>query len=772
MVLNSAHWGSFRAVVEDGALKNILPFERDAAPSPLLDGMVEAFSHPTRIRRPAIRKGWLERGAASDGAGRGVEPFVEVPWDEALDLAATALADVRERAGNTAIFGGSYGWSSAGRFHHAKTQLKRFLNCFGGCVAQVNNYSFGAGMVLLPHVLGDNTLLYGRSTDWRSIAANTDVLVAFGGLPTRNTQIESGGCGEHVQARWLKALGERGCHIVNVSPIRDDIEGDMAADWWPIVPGTDTALLLALCHTLLAETLHDRAFLATHCTGFEAFADYLVTGREGGAFDADWAAGICQLDAGAIRDLARSLVRQRSFIALNWSLQRSDFGEQTFWAAIALAAMTGQIGLPGGGVGFGYGSMNGTGNAVSRFRTPVLPAGLNPTGLAIPVARIADLLLRPGETLAYDGAEIDLPDIKLVYWAGGNPFHHHQDLNRLARAWQRPETIIVHETHWTATARRADIVLPATTTLERNDIGASSSDRFLIAMKQAVAPFAEARDDYAILAALANRLGIADAFTEGRDEAGWLRHLYEKTQQGSAAYGLSLPDFESFWQQDFVELPAPAQPYDAYAAFRAAPDKERLRTPSGKIELFSERIAGFGYDDCPGHPVWRPAREWLGSPLAARYPLHLISNQPRTRLHGQLDPVGASRASKIQGREPIRIHPQDAAARGLADGDVVRVFNDRGACLAGVVTSDAVRRGVVQMATGAWYSPVDPADPGSLDAHGNPNVLTHDLGTSRLSQGPSAESVLVEVTAYREPLPPVRAVDPPSLLSTRSPGEA
>ncbi|QIB34602.1 molybdopterin-dependent oxidoreductase [Ancylobacter pratisalsi] len=762
-VLHSSHWGAFRVGVENGRLTDIQPFERDADPSALLAGMKDYFDHPTRIRRPAVRRGWLENGPDSDTAKRGADPFVEVSWDEALDLAAAELARVKREHGNRAIFGGSYGWSSAGRFHHAKTQVKRFLNAFGGCVEQVNNYSFGAAMVLLPHIVGDNRFLYGPTTHWRAIAKNTEILLAFGGLPGRNTQIESGGCGEHVQKRWLRELAGRARRIVNVSPLRDDIE-ETACEWWPICPGADTALLLALAHTLLTEGLADRAFLERCTTGHERFADYVLSGRGAAGFDAEWAAGICELAAPDIRELARQLVAHRSFITLNWSLQRSDYGEQPYFAAVALAAMIGQIGLPGGGIGFGYGSMNGIGNAVPRFRTPLLPTGTNAVDLAIPVARVSDLLLRPGETIAYNGRELTFPEIQLVYWAGGNPYHHHQDLNRLQRAWQAPRSIIVHETHWTATARRADIVLPATTTLERNDIGTSSSDRFMIAMKQAVPPFAEARDDYSIFRALAERLGVAEAFTEGHDEMAWLRRLYEDARTSSNAGGLALPDFEHFWEQGLIELPATEAPFNLLADFRADPEGRPLATPSGRIEIFSATIDGFGYADCPGHPVWRPAREWRGAAAAQRYPLHLITNQPRTRLHGQMDVVGISQTSKIDGREPIRVHPADAARRNLKDGAIVRVFNDRGACLAGVVVSQDLRPGVVQMATGAWFDPVHPGVPGSLDAHGNPNVLTHDIGTSSLSQGPSALSCLVEIEAFNAPLPELSIGAPPPFI--------
>jgi biotin/methionine sulfoxide reductase len=204
--------------------------------------------------------------------------------------------------------------------------------------------------------------------------------------------------------------------------------------------------------------------------------------------------------------------------------------------------------------------------------------------------------------------------------------------------------------------------------------------------------------------------------------------------------------------------------------FRMDPEAYPLATPSGKIEIFSQTIADFGYADCIGHPAWYEKREWLGAGLARRFPLHLLSNQPRTRLHSQLDHGVTSQESKIQGREPMRINPHDAAERGIGDGDVVRVFNDRGAFLAGVHVSDELRRGVVQISTGAWYDTLDPADPLSLEIHGNPNAVTNDIGTSSLAQGPSANSCLVEVERYQGAIPPLSVFSPPTLVDACGPG--
>ncbi|MEL7157499.1 MAG: molybdopterin dinucleotide binding domain-containing protein, partial [Actinomycetota bacterium] len=263
-----------------------------------------------------------------------------------------------------------------------------------------------------------------------------------------------------------------------------------------------------------------------------------------------------------------------------------------------------------------------------------------------------------------------------------------------------------------------------------------------------------------VYTALAERLGFADGFTEGRTADEWVRHLYEQFRKANP----TAPPHDEFWSEGHLvhDMPSMGETEQVFLAeFRADPEAAPLATPSGRLELFSETIAGYDYDDCVGHPRWYEPYERLGGAGSDRWPLHLVSNQPRNRLHSQFDHAAASAAGKVAGREPVRLHPVDAAARGISDGDVVRLFNDRGACLAGAVVSDALRPGVVQLATGAWY---DPNDDG-MCKHGNPNVLTRDKGTSQLAQGPSAHTCLVEVERFEGTPPPVTAFEPPPLVA-------
>ena len=224
-----------------------------------------------------------------------------------------------------------------------------------------------------------------------------------------------------------------------------------------------------------------------------------------------------------------------------------------------------------------------------------------------------------------------------------------------------------------------------------------------------------------------------------------------------AEAGHEAPDFDTFWRRGELELPMQADDGGIVAAFRRDPEAHPLPTPSGKIEIASETIAGFGYDDCPGHPVWLAPTDVPD----ARHTLRLIANQPARRLHSQLDFGEHSQAGKQRGREVARLHPSDAAARGIADGDIIRLFNDRGACLAAAALTEDVCPGVVHLPTGAWYDPADPEEDAPLCVHGNPNVLTRDVGTSRLAQGCTGQLTAVEVERFTGNLPPIRAYEPP-----------
>lgn len=761
-VPHCTHWGAFQLLVQDGRIVGVEPYAEDPAPSDIIRSVPEWVDPAYRVAKPSVREGWLKSRERSDGAGRGVERFVEVDWDTALGLVAGEIDRVRGEHGNAAIFAGSYGWTSSGRVNHAPNLLKRMLNLVGGFTGHTDTYSIAAGAVLVRHVLGDDAAYNGGANTLDSVAEHTELLLVFGALSPRTAQNESGGIARHKLETHLRRLAERKVRVVLVSPFREDLPEWLDAEWWPIRPNTDTALMLALTREIVAAGRHDADFLARCCSGAPQLLDYLAGSADGTVKDAAWAGGITGIEPARIRALALALQARRSMITVSWSLQRADHGEQPFWAALGLAAAAGHLGRPGGGVGYGYASLGGVGTDYALARSPAVPQGRRPITSFIPVARITDLLEKPGQPFTYQGGSYTYPDTRLVYWAGGNPYHHHQDLNRLRRAWQRPETVVVQEPFWTATARRADIVLPASTSLERNDLAGNKRSDRVMAMHQAVAPVGMAKGDYAIFQELSAHLGVEAAFTEGRSEMDWIEYAYAVTRDDAARQGFAMPEFAEFWATGMAEMPC-RRHYTYLADFRADPDAHPLQTATGRVILHSPEIEQLGLADSPPHPAWLPPAEWLGSAETARHPFHLISHQPKGRLHSQLDFAQNSMAKKRDGREVALLHPTDAARLEIATGETVRLWNGRGACLAVAEVTDAVRPSVVILPTGAWFAPAD-AGEDSLDLAGNPNVLTLDKGSSGFGQGCAAHTCLVSVERYRGNAPPP-SFAPPELVA-------
>lgn len=751
MKYTAAHWGSYTFAPGDA---DLTPVADDPRPSQIGRGWVSASRNSkARVLAPVARKGWLE---GDKGANRCDDSFVEISWDRATKLVAQEIDRVRTTHGNGAIFGGSYGWSSAGRFHHAQSQMRRVLALAGGFTSSRETYSHAAAEVIYPHIIGiSNNTFQNDMTAMPLIAEHCELVLAFGGIHSRTAQIASAGTSTHEVGPQLQALTDAGVRLINVTPERAE-----AGEWLSIRPGTDTALILALIHEIVAAGRENRDFLATYTSGWDTLKAYVMGDSDGMPKSANWAGPLCDLDPQVIRDLAAELTAKRAMISLAWGMQRADHGEQPLWAGLALACVLGQIGQPGTGYAFGYGSTTPVGRASRQFPWPSLPKLQNAVKDFIPVARISDALLHPRERYAHNGQTRSYPDLKLIWWSGGNPYHHHQDLFRLERAWTRPETVIVSEHAWTATARRADLVLPATTPLERDDLMMNRRDPALFYMSQFHAPLGQARDDYDFCHEIADHLGAAAAFSEGRTSAQWLQHMWGQARDVGRKAGFDMPDFEAFKAAGRFDVPQATQHRIAFKNFIEDPQGHPLGTESGKFTLTNTHIAAMGHSDCPGHPAWLPPVE--GAPLTPGH-YHLISGQPATRLHGQNDQGSEAASAKVKEREVCVMHPDTARRIGVGPDDIVKLSNVRGACLCAVAVSDGIRTDCLSLPTGAWFDP-QIIDGERIDVHGNPNALTLDKGCSALSQGNMAHTCVVTAEKWDKPLPALSVTEPPVIM--------
>ena len=765
-VLTGAHWGVMKAKVEGGRFVEAIPFAKDPLPTSLVEYTPDMVYSQSRIRHPMVRGGFLKEGPKSNSGKRGRDAFVQVSWDKALELVASELKRVRATSGPSAIYAGNPGWKSPGKLHSSSAALARLLNLNGGYTPAMGDYSTGAGQVIMSHVMG-NMEVYSQQTAWPVVLKESDLIVMWGSDPM--TTLKMGWVlPDHYGYAGLKKLKESGKKVISIDPFLSDSAQYLRADWIAPRPNTDTAILLAVAYTLEKEKLHDEKFLKDYTVGFDRFSEYLKGAEDGQEKTPEWAASISGLSAERIRELARQMSSSRTMIMGGWSIQRADHGEQPYWALVTVAAMLGQIGLPGGGFGFSYHYASGGAPSCNSAVPGGFSGGKSPDNMpeGIPVARISDALLHPGESIDFNGHQVTFPDIKLVYWAGGNPFHHQQDRNKMIRAWDKPETVIIQDQFWTASAKFADIVLPISTSFERNDLemGGDYSTRFLFPMHKVIDPLYESKSDFEVCAAIADRLGYKNQFTEGKNEMDWLRTFYDAAFKQAGAKGIDIPSFSKFWESGvYVEFKKQknSDAWVRHADFREDPLLEPLGTPSGLIEIYSKTIAKMGYQDCAGHAKWYEPAEWLGSSKSESYPLHLLSPHPADRLHSQANHSKLREKYSIQGREPVWINDQDASVRGIQNGDVVRVFNERGEVLAGAYVTDRLRPGVVRLREGGWYDPAKPGVSGSLCKYGDVNVLTLDQGASSLSQANIANTALVQIEKFKGTLPEVTAFLPP-----------
>ena len=773
-VISGSHWGAFHATVKDGRFVAIKPWEHDPHPSHQLPGVMDSVYSPTRIKFPMIRRAWLEKGPGSSVETRGDGDFVRVTWDQALDLVTKELQRVEQKYGPAGTFAGSYGWMSPGSLHNCQTLMRRMMNLKGSYVSSSGDYSTGAAQIIMPHVMG--TLeVYEQQTVWPVVVKETELLVFWGADPLKTNQI-SWSVADHGAYPGLQAFKETGKKVIVIDPLRTETVTYFGAEWIAPRPQTDVALMLGIAHTLYTEKLHDAKFLKDYTTGFDKFADYLTGKADGTPKDAAWAEKICSIPADTIKDLARRFAKSRTMLAGGWGMQRMHHGEQAHWMLVTLAAMLGQIGLPGGGFGLSYHyASGGAPSATAPVLGSITDGGKPKEGAAwlatsgaasIPCGRVVDMLMNPGKEFDFNGKRETYPTCKLAYWVGGDPFAHHPQRNRQIEAWQTLDTFIVQDFVWTPTARHADIVLPATSAYERNDLSAVGdySAIAIVAMKKIVEPLFEARNDYDIFADIAKRLGKEHEFTEGKSEMDWLRGFYDDALKQAQAKKTPMPDFDTFWNGDgIVEFPVTdeAKSFVRYAKFREDPLLQPLGTPSGLIEIYSKNIEKMGYDDCPPHPTWMEPAERLGGPTT-KYPLHIVACHPNSRLHSQLGGTKLNESYRIAGREPGLINPVDAAARNLKDGDVARVFNDRGQILVGIKVTEDVRPGVMRVYEGGWYDPAEPTKPGTLDKQGDVNVLSFDLGTSKLAQGNTAQTVVADAEKFVGTPPAVTVFLPPT----------
>ncbi|MGS0682334.1 trimethylamine-N-oxide reductase TorA [Shewanella sp. 125m-7] len=782
-----SHMGAFKMKRKNGVISEVIPFDTDMYPTDMINGIKGLVYNESRIRYPMVRLDFLLKGHQSDTKQRGDFRFVRVTWDKALGLFKDSLDLIQTKYGPSGLHAGQTGWRATGQLHSCTSHMQRAVAMHGNFVKKVGDYSTGAGQTILPYVLG-STEVYAQGTSWSLILEHSKTIILWSNDPYKNLQV-GWNAETHESYAYLAQLKEKVAkgeiRVISIDPVVSKTQKYLGCEHLYINPQTDVPLMLGIAHEMVEKNLHDNEFIEGYSLGFDRFLPYLKGQTDGVEKTPEWASKICGVSPEIIRDLAKVMTKARTQILMGWCVQRQQHGEQPYWMSAVLATMIGQIGLPGGGISYGH-HYSGIGIPSSGAAAPgAFPRNLDDgqkqlfdstdfkgASSVIPVARWIDSILEPGKTIDANGSKVTYPDIKMMVFSGNNPWNHHQDRNRMKEAFYKLECIVSIDMNWTAACRFSDIVLPACTTFERNDIDVygSYANRGLLAMQKMVEPLYESLSDFEIFTRFAALLGEGKAqeYTRGMNEHQWLEMLYNDCKASNEGK-FEMPSFDEFWKAGYVYF-GEGKPWVRHQAFRDDPEINPLGTPSGLIEIFSRKIANYKYDDCPGHPTWMEKVERShGGPGSKKHPIWLQSCHPDKRLHSQMCESTEYRETyTVQGREPVYLNPEDAKQRGIKSGDIVRVFNDRGQLIAGAVVSDKFPEGVIRIQEGAWYGPVGKdgskeggAEIGALDSYGDPNTLTLDIGTSKLAQACSAYTCLVDYEKYQGKVPAVSSFSGP-----------
>jgi len=683
--------------------------------------------HPDRLQFPMKRAG-----------KRGEGKFVRISWDEALDKIAAEMQRIKQAYGNTAMYV-PYGTGSYNQINGRQT-AQRLMNLFGGSLGFYNSYSWAAISYATPYVYGTNVTGNQRQ-DW----LNSKYILMWSWNPS---EMRDGTNSEYI----LKKAKEKGAKLVCIDPRMTLSAVALADEWVPIRPGTDVAMMSAMAYVMITEKLYDAGFVKTHCLGFdetqmppgaegaESYKDYILGTRDGVAKTPEWAEAICGVPRATIIRLAREYATTKPAILYQgYGMQRRAYGEQAVRGGCVLAAITGNVGIPGGWAG-GMALQAPDGGPVWI----VFPTGQNPVKAQIASFLWSEAVLRGKDMGPADGvvgAEKLGTNIKMIYAVACNALiNQHSNINRSAKILQDEklvEFLVVQDNFLTTTGRFADILLPACTQFETWGLadGWKYGDEVILMPKIVEPPF-ETKSDYQICAEIAKRLGLYDAYTEGRSERDWIAwgiETYRKTRFPN------IPRLDEFERSNIGVYSVPVtKPAVAFTEFRRDPEKNPLPTPSGKIEIFSKRLHDMNKPDViPAVPKY--IREWESpfGPEAKKYPLQVIGHHYLATVHSTLDNVDWLREAWPQ---RVFINPLDAEPRGINNGDEVKVFNDRGATLVRCRVTKRIMPGVIAIPQGAWWSP----DEKGVDRRGSVNVLTSERWTP-LAFGNAQHTIMAQV---------------------------
>ena len=691
---------------------------------------------PDRLLHPLKRVG-------KRGEGR----FVRISWDEALDSISGKLRQVIDTYGNEAVFR-IYSTGNLGGVVSARDQIDRLMNILGGQLNHYNSYSTA-------QIFHGMYYTYGARDCGNHLTdiANSKLVVFFGNNPAETRMSGGGSIRDLVESKQKSQV-----RIIVIDPRHTDTAAGFADEWIPIRPGTDAALVAGLSYVLMTENLVDLDFLDRYCVGYDqttmpqgippgnSYQDYILgRGPDGTAKTPVWASTITGIPSERIVQLAREIgMAKPAYIAQGWGPQRHANGEQTARAICMLPILTGNVGIQGGNSGDREGPHG--------IAFPGIPMGKNPVTTSIPCFLWTKAIIdHENFTDLSDGLKkkqrLETPIKFLWSFASNTLVNQHSDIantHRILADDSLCEMIVLIDNVMTSSARYADIVLPGTSCFEESDLsyqGYAVEMGALILRQQAIEPLGESRTLYDICAGVARRMGVEQAFTEGRSHDQWVEYMYHQCRRVQP----DLPDdYQEAVGTGLFKWSRGERPRVGFQAFRQNPDKSPLNTPSGKIEVFSMRL-------------WELARSWelpegdvisalpeyhetWGMPAdteSRKYPLQLVGHHYKQRTHSSF---GNNPWLLEAAPQSLWINPLDAKARGIVHGDVVRIYNQIGRTEVRAKVTPRIMPGVLSLPQGAWYTP----DRDGIDKNGCINILTSQR-PSPLAKGNPQHTNLVEV---------------------------
>lgn len=691
---------------------------------------------PERLLHPMKRAG--QRG---DGK------FVPISWDEALDLIAGKLRHVIDTYGNESVFR-IYGTGNLGGVVSARDQIDRLMNLLGGQLNYYNSYSTAQITHAMNYTYGTE-----KCGNHLTDIVNSKLVVFFGNNPAETRMSGGGSIRDLVVSQHSRPV-----RMIVIDPRFSDTAAAFADEWIPIRPGTDTALVSALAYVLMTDNLIDQAFLDRYCVGFDqntmpvdipagnSYKDYILgQGPDGIKKTPAWAAAITGISSERIVKLAREIgTAKPAYISQGWGPQRHANGEQTARSICMLAILTGNVGIQGGNSGDREGPYG--------IAFPSIPVGNNPVAASIPTFLWTKAISDPEHFTdlqdGLKGRQVLKTPIKFLWSFASNILvNQHSDIastHRILTDTSLCEMIVLIDNVMTSSARYADIVLPGTSSFEESDLsyqGYAVEMGALILRQQAIEPLGQCRTLYDICAGIARRMGVEEAFTQGRTHDQWVEYMYHQCRELRP----DLPqNYSDAIAKGVFKWNRGVTPKVGLRAFRENPDESALNTPSGKIEIFSRQI-------------WDLARTWKlpeGDVISAlpeyhstwgmpadinsqKYPLQLLGHHYKQRTHSS---YGNNPWLEEVAPQSLWINPLDAESRGIRHGDMVKVYNQIGQTQVRAKVTPRIMPGVLSLPQGAWYTP----DSNGIDKGGCINTLTSQR-PSPLAKGNPQHTNLVEV---------------------------